>query len=93
MGRMGQRGQCDPVSNYIGTGADGDPVAADPVMARLDQIIKRLKEEESRRRWTLLFTIGGALFAAVRLGIVTLPHIRRLRSHGELASNPRRRRR
>jgi len=90
---VGQRCQRGPVSNYLGA-SDAPPVVIDPVMARLEDIIKRLKEEESRRRWTLLFTIGGALFAAVRLGIVTLPHLRRIRGHhGELASNPRRRRR
>lgn len=71
-----------------------DAAAGDPVIVKLDEIIERQKAEESRRKWTLLFTIGGALFAFVRLGIIAIPHIRRrAAAAGSLAPNPRRRRR
>lgn len=75
--------------------AAGDPVT-DPLIVRLDEILERQKAEESRRKWTLLFTVGGALFAFVRLGIIALPHIRR-HAAGSLGAapslNPARRRR
>lgn len=69
--------------------------AGDPVLVRLNEIIERQKAEESRRKWTLLFTIGGALFAFVRLGIVALPTLRarRAATASASASNPARRRR
>jgi len=49
-------------------------------------IQRRQKEEESRRRWTLLLGGIGALFAAVKLGIVVIPTIRKRRAErmGEL---------
>lgn len=81
-------------------GADAPETDA-AILQRLDtrtaEIVQRQKEEESRRKWTLLITLGGALFAFVRLGIIAIPHIRRRRAAamGELtpATNPRRRRR
>lgn len=92
------------MSEYLRTlGADPLPPEASvelTVDARLaqvnDQLVEVLRhqaEEESHRKWTLLFTIGGALFAAVRLGIIALPHVRRRHALGELAGNPGRRRR
>jgi len=46
---------------------------------RSAETIRRQKEEESRRRWTLLMGGLGALFAAVKLGIVVVPKVRERR--------------
>ena len=79
-------------------GQDSEPQAA--ILSRIDsrtlEIIERQKAEESRRKWTLAITLGGALFAFVRLGIIAVPALRRRRAAASqpeaIASNPRRRR-
>jgi cyclopropane fatty-acyl-phospholipid synthase-like methyltransferase len=43
------------------------------IEAHVDEIIARQKTEESRRRWTLLFAVVGGVFAAVRLGVIAFP--------------------
>jgi hypothetical protein len=82
-------------------GADATETDA-AILSRLDertaQIVQWQKAEDERRKWTLLFTVGGALFAAVRLGIIAIPQLRRRQAFGKLAdpipvSNPPRRRR
>lgn len=83
-------------------GADETAPETD-VLTRIDertaQIVQWQKDEDTRRKWTMLFTVGGALFAAVRLGIIAIPHLRRRSAQmGKLAdpiptSNPARRRR
>jgi hypothetical protein len=45
-----------------------------------EDVIKRLKEEESRRKWTLVLGGVGMLFAAIKLGIVVVPTIRKRRA-------------
>lgn len=65
----------------------------DLVAQRTAALIQWTKDEDRRRKIGLLIGIGGALFAAVRLGIIVIPHIRKRRPLGELASNPPRRRR
>jgi hypothetical protein len=47
---------------------------------RTAEIIRRQKEEESRRRWTMLFAVAGGLFAAIKLGIVVFPTIKKRRA-------------
>jgi len=58
-----------------------DETIGTPLYKLLDErtadIIRRQKEEESRRKWTLALTIGGLFFAAARLGIIAIPHLRR----------------
>ena len=49
------------------------------LLANQAEILKRQKDEESRRRWTILLTAGGALFAALRLGIIALPLVKKRR--------------
>lgn len=44
-----------------------------------EEIIRRQKEEESRRRWTILLGLGGAVLAAIKLGVVVIPTIRKRR--------------
>jgi len=63
----------------------GDPepvVAASPMTLeilgmRTQQILDWQRKEDRRRMWGLIFTVGGALFAAVKLGFIVLPHIRK----------------
>ncbi len=89
------------MSEYLRPIGEDEPVVASDPIARIEaataEILRSQKEEESRRRWTLLLTIGGALFAAVRLGIIVLPAIRKRRSAApgalQPATNPARRRR
>lgn len=47
------------------------------VLERLEDIVRRQREEESRRRWTLLLGGIGAVLAAIRLGVIVLPSVRR----------------
>jgi len=54
------------------------------LLETIDDIARRQKEEESRRRWTLLLGGLGALFAAVKLGIVVFPKVRARRKTGQL---------
>jgi hypothetical protein len=84
------------VSNYIrGLGADE---VASPILQLMDErtaeIIRRQKVEERARKIGTLVAISGALFAFLRLGIVSLPHLRRSRAAGSLGElqaipNPR----
>jgi hypothetical protein len=75
----------------------GSPVAIE-VLTRLDERTKLIEEgqkrAERRWKWQTVAAVAGAVFAAVRLGIIAVPHIRERRSQvGQLAENPRRRRR
>ena len=49
---------------------------------RTAEIIRRQKQEESRRRWTMLFAVAGGLFAAIRLGIIVFPKVRKRKEAG-----------
>lgn len=65
---------------------------------RTADIIHRMEVEKTARKIGTLVTIAGALFAFIRLGIVTIPHLRRRRAMGSIGeatpvANPRRRRR
>lgn len=76
-------------------GADATETDA-AILSRIDtrtsEVIERQKAEESRRKWTLAITLGGALFAFVRLGIIAIPHLRRRAVAMSLpTANPRRR--
>lgn len=42
-------------------------------------ILKRQKDEEERRKWTVVFGAVGAVFAAIKLGILVIPKIRKPR--------------
>ncbi len=79
-------------------GADGDAPVIESVDVKLDRILRWQGEEDTRRHWTLAFTIAGAFLAAVKLGIVVIPKFRKKQAHSlgqltSLVSNPRRRRR
>ncbi len=71
------------------------PVTLESLQAQLDTIVQFQQDDARRRKWTLVIGIAGALFAAVKLGIIAAPHIRK-RKLGELApaiaKNPSRRR-
>lgn len=75
----------------------GSPVALE-VLDRLElqakEILDGQKRAERRWRYQTAAAIAGAIFAAVRLGIIAVPHIRqrRIGTLG-LVPNPRRRRR
>lgn len=74
-------------------GDDAPVVTLDLLSAKANEILANQLAEKQHRRWTLAFTIGGALFAAVRLGIIAIPRFRRSRSSrtaGDLVANPRR---
>ena len=92
---------------YITTlGADeveGAPIALE-MLTRVDQRTKALIEgqarQERRWKWQTVVGVAGAIFAAVRLGVIAIPHVRARRAQrmGDLAAaipteNPRRRRR
>ena len=89
-------------------GLSADETVGSPVLQqqidKIDQntadIIERLKVEKRARTIGTWVTIAGALFAAIRLGIVTVPKLlsrRAPRLMGEIeghpVANPRRRRR
>jgi hypothetical protein len=95
-----------PAYRIVGMGADETPPATvetdQVVLARVDKtsaaLLQWTKDEDRRRKWTLVIAGASALFAAVKLGFIAIPHIRRHRSSiGRLdiapAANPRRRRR
>lgn len=79
-------------------GDDPAPETQDAVLARIDtrtaEIQQFVKDESRRRTWTVILSVAGAVLAAIKLGIVAVPVIRRRRAHavGELADNPGRRR-
>ncbi len=78
-------------------GDDPPPATLESISKQTAEIIERQKEAENARKWSVIIAAASALFAAVKLGIIAIPHLRRRRGHqvGELApvSNPRRRRR
>lgn len=87
--------------NYIyGVGADADapavaPATLESIQTQTSEIIERQKTDEASRRWATIFAVAGALFAAIKLGVIAIPHLRRrARSHPEsLATNPGRKKR
>lgn len=86
--------------NYItaraGLADEAAPATLESVQAQTSEILARQKADATSRRWATIFAVAGALFAAIKLGVIAIPHLRR-RAHahaGSLAvSNPRRRRR
>jgi hypothetical protein len=68
----------------------GSPVALE-VLDRLEmqsnQILEGQRRAERRWKWQTVAAIAGAVFAAVRLGIIAVPHVK------AYTSNPPRRRR
>ena len=93
---------------YVNVRALGDDkpvvpvVAADPIVrieAATAEILERQRRDADARKLTTLVAIASALFAAVRLGIIAVPAIRRRRAAGATmaapaaTSNPARRRR
>lgn len=46
---------------------------------QIDQLLELQKREESMRKWTLIIGGLGALFAAVRLGVIALPRLQQRR--------------
>lgn len=49
------------------------------LLETVDDIARRQKEEESRRKWTLLLGGIGAFLAAVKLGVVVIPKVQKRR--------------
>jgi hypothetical protein len=45
--------------------------------ARTALILKKIDEQDRARKWTLIIGGASALFAAVKLGFVAFPHLRR----------------
>lgn len=71
--------------NYIAVGLTEDQsssLVSD--MATLKEqtalILEKQTAEDRNRRLTTIFAIGGALFAAMRLGVLAFPKIRKRRS-------------
>ncbi|MCC7024633.1 MAG: hypothetical protein IT338_17530 [Thermomicrobiales bacterium] len=65
---------------------------------RTQQILAGQRRAEARWKWQTIAAVAGAVFAAVRLGIIAVPHVRarrqqRLGQLGEATPNPARRRR
>jgi hypothetical protein len=50
----------------------------------LEEILRRQKEEASKRRLALIIGGAGALFAAIRLGVIFAPKVKRRRQLGKL---------
>ena len=50
------------------------------VLSNQTLMLKYFKDEEKRRKIATLITIGSAIFAAARLGIVALPWIKTVKS-------------
>ena len=75
----------------------GSPVLEE-VNARTRVILAKQDSAERWRKWQAIIAGAGAVFAAVRLGIIALPHVaarvkRRPMGSLGLTTNPRRRRR
>jgi hypothetical protein len=51
----------------------------DDVIVKLDEIITRQKADASNRKIALYIAAASAVFAAAKLGVIAIPHIRRLR--------------
>ena len=68
------------MSDYILLGADEEPATLELLARRTSEIIRLQHEDAARRRWTLIIAGASALFAAVKLGVIVLPHIRRHRA-------------
>lgn len=72
---------------YRAIGQAGETETDSVVLRRVDRgvadLITALKAEDRRRKMTLILTGAGVLFAAVKLGFIAVPHIRRWRGAGE----------
>lgn len=57
-----------------------DSVVPQDLAAKLDErttmILRRLDEDARNRRFALMIAGASALFAALKLGIIALPHLR-----------------
>lgn len=63
---------------YLPAGFSEEQEAA--LVTNVDRIIKQQKKDERARQITVAFAAAGALFAAVRLGIIWAPKMRRRRT-------------
>ena len=71
--------------SYLPTGDEvAVQVEKDKTLELLEEVIRRQKKEEESRQLTLAIGALGALFAAVRLGIVFAPKVKRRRQLGKL---------
>jgi hypothetical protein len=50
----------------------------------LEEIVRRQKEQAEKRRLALIIGGAGALFAAIRLGVIFAPKVKRRRQLGKL---------
>lgn len=48
---------------------------------RSNKLVEMNTAEESRRKWTFALGVAGAIFAAIKLGIVAVPAWRKRKSH------------
>lgn len=88
------------MSEYIRSTGDDQippaPVTLDSIARQAAEIIERQKAAETTRTWSMIIAGASALFAAVKLGIIAMPHLRRRSAAaGQLVpvKNPRQRRR
>jgi hypothetical protein len=72
----------------IAIGDDVEPETELVVLSRVDastkQLVQWTKDEDRRRKIAIGIAIVTGLFAAVRLGIVVLPHFKKAKALGEL---------
>lgn len=78
----------------------GTPVSTEVMLTRLDdrtkQILEHQRKAEVRWKWQTIAGVAGAVFAAVRLGIIAVPTIKEHRDRWRTrpaTPNPARRRR
>ena len=75
-------GADDPTGHTLAVPTLSEP--AGDVMQRIDQNVTSLvaaeAEEAKRRKITLALSIIGAVFAAAKLGIIAIPHIKKMRA-------------
>ena len=83
---------------YVDLGTDATiaptPAPGGNVLTRLEAqqelILRELSEAAKHREYATIFGVAGAIFAAIRLGIVALPELRK-RSSARANPAPRRR--
>lgn len=54
------------------------------ITASIDKMLEWQKAEEQRRKWTLIIGGFGLLLAAIKLGVVVMPTVRRSQRLGKL---------
>lgn len=65
-------------------GDDQDPIAI--VQAQQATLLAEFRRAERARKMATIYAIAGAVFAAFRLGILAIPHLKRRRAMGSLAA-------